>query len=99
MVGASKGALTQLTFEGALSRMFTVMAGELVRPGKLPAAALPAAVVGFLTSVGTEVSLEVRALGVHLLAILIGAGVDDGALLGPGASAPAHSSTRSCKRK
>ena len=46
------------------------MPGQLIRPGKLPQATLPRALVGLLPSVGPLVGLEVGALGVDLATTL-----------------------------
>ena len=99
VIATGEGTLAQLTFEGALTSMFTVVAGEFIGSCEFPTASLPAAVVGLLTSVCTKVSLEMGTLGVHFLAVIIRTGVDDWALLGPGSSTPAHCAAGSCERK
>ena len=57
--------------------MLPLVAGQLVRPGEPPAAALPLADVGLLSCVGPQVGLQVAGLGVRLAAVVEGAGVDD----------------------
>ncbi len=57
--------------------------GQLIRPGEPPPAALEAADVGLLTSVGPHVSLEVAGLAVRLHAPLGGTVVDHELPLGP----------------
>jgi hypothetical protein len=69
VITASKSSVTQMTFEGFAARVFAMMSGELVRSGELPVTSLPAAQVGLLPSVGPLVGLEVRALGVNLVAV------------------------------
>lgn len=49
VVRAREGALAQVTLKGPVSGVLPEVTGQLVRPGKLPAAALPVTVVGFLT--------------------------------------------------
>ena len=49
--------------------MLPVVAGQLVRAGKLPLAAVPGALVGLLPRVGPLVGLQVGALCVDLVAI------------------------------
>ncbi len=93
VVTASERALAQLTLERALSGVLPVVTGQFVGARELPAAALPGAVVRLLPGVRAQVRLEVRALGVHLLAVVVGTGVDDGAFLGPGAAPPPHDAT------
>ena len=58
-----------MTLEGLGASVFPVVPGQLVRPGKLPAAAFPRTLVGFLPSVGSLVSFEVGALGVDLITV------------------------------
>ena len=62
VIAACEGAFTELTLEGTFSGVFTVVASEFIGTSELPPAPLPAAVVGLLTSVGAEVSLQVGAL-------------------------------------
>ena len=58
-----------MTLEWLGASVFPVVPGQLVRPGKLPAAAFPRTLVGFLPSVGSLVSFEVGALGVDLITV------------------------------
>ena len=64
---------------GALERFHSSMlahvSGEFVRPCEFPCAALPCALVRFLSSVGPLMGLEVRALCVDLVAAGVGAAV------------------------
>ena len=66
MVTPGKGPVTQVALEGFAASVFPQVSGQLVRAGKLPVAAFPAAEVGLLSSVGPLVGLQVAALGVHL---------------------------------
>lgn len=75
VVASGEGALAQVALERSVAGMFTVVPRQLVRPGELPAASLPRAVVGFLASVRAEVSLQVRALRVGFRAAWVIAGV------------------------
>jgi len=56
--------------------MLPVMPSQLIRSGKSPAAAFPAAEVRLLTRVRPQVRLEVARLGVRLVACLVAARVD-----------------------
>ena len=60
----------QVALERLLAGVFPVVPGQLIGPGKLPAAALPGAGVRLLSSVGPLVSFQVRALGVDLQTVL-----------------------------
>ena len=62
VIAACEGSFTQLTLEGTFTGVFAVVSGEFIGTRELPPATLPAAVVGLLTSVGAEVSLQVGAL-------------------------------------
>merc|ERR1719242_1843167 len=64
-----------LAVERFVSRVFSLVPGQLVRPGEPPATVLPLTHVGFLPGVGPEVSLEVAGLGVRLAAARVVAGV------------------------
>ena len=66
VVTPGKGPVTQVALEGFAASVFPQVSGQLVRAGKLPVAAFPAAEVGLLSSVGPLVGLQVAALGVHL---------------------------------
>lgn len=69
--------------ERFVARMLPIMARQLVRAGKLPAATRPAALVWLLARMRPQVGLQVARLGVGLIAnIVIGAGVQC-QLLGP----------------
>lgn len=76
MVRASECPLAVWTLEWLHSGMLAHVTGEFVRASKLPVASFPVALVGFLPCVGSLVSFEVGALGVHLAASRIGAPVD-----------------------
>lgn len=49
VVGAGEGPLTQQALVGFLARVFAEVTCQLIRTGKLPAAALPRTVVRLLT--------------------------------------------------
>ena len=66
VVTASEGSVAEMALERLHACVLPVVAGELVRPGELPVAALPAAAVGLLPRVRPLVRLQVRALRVHL---------------------------------
>jgi len=70
VITSRERSCTKLTFERFLSCMFSVMSCQLIGPCELPLAALPRALVRFLTGVGPLVSLQVRALGVYFVTIL-----------------------------
>lgn len=59
VVGPGERPVAQVALEGPVPRVLAVVPGELVRAGELPAAAFPVAVVGLLTCVRPEVSLQV----------------------------------------
>ena len=69
VVTSWKLSLTQVTFEGLWSGVLPVVTGQLIRPGKLPGAAFPRALIGFLSCVGALVGLQVRALGVNFITV------------------------------
>ena len=56
--------------------MFSVVPGELIRPGKFPGAPLPGALIGLLPCVGALVGLEMAGFGVYLVAALEVAAMD-----------------------
>ena len=66
MVGPGEGSLTQLAVERFVPGVFPLVPGQLVRPGKPPAAVLPLADVRLLPGVGPLVSLQMTALSVNL---------------------------------
>lgn len=68
VVGSGEAALTVGTLERLHARVLAEVSCELVGARKLPCAALPHALVGFLTGVRPAVCLQVGALGVHLVA-------------------------------
>ena len=57
MIGARKRSLAQPTPEGSISGVLAVVTRQLVRPGKLPAATLPIALVRLLAGVRSQVRL------------------------------------------
>jgi len=77
VVGSRESPLTQLTLERSVPSVFPLVPGQLVRPSKPPATALPVTDVRLLPGVGPEVGLQVAGLGVGLPAVVEGAGVDD----------------------
>lgn len=54
VVRPGERTLAQVALEGTVSGVFAEMAGQLVRPGELPVATLPTAMVWFLTWERTE---------------------------------------------
>ena len=84
MVRSSKGSLAVGALEGLHSGVLAHVTGQLIRAGKLPVAPFPVALVWFLPSVGPLVSLEVRALGVHLGAARVGTAMHTFVALGLG---------------
>ena len=58
MIWPAERALTELALKGPVAGVLALVAGQLVAACKAPAAALPAAQVGLLTSVGPRVSLQ-----------------------------------------
>lgn len=85
VIGSRKGPFTKSTLERSVSGVLPCVSGELVRSGKLPATTFIRADVGFLASVSSKVSLEMRRLGVGLGTALVRAVVDDLLPLGPDA--------------
>lgn len=65
VVGAGEGSLAQVALERPVSGVFPEVPCELVRPGELPAAAFPVAVIWLFTCVRPHVSFEVGALRVR----------------------------------
>jgi len=49
MVGPGEGALAQMALERSVSGVLAEVTGQLIRTSKLPAATIPAAMVGLLT--------------------------------------------------
>ena len=58
--------MAKMAFKRLCPRMFPVVSGQLIRPGKLPVASFPSALVRLLSGMGAEVGLQVGTLGVHL---------------------------------
>lgn len=75
MVRPGEGSVTALALEGAVARVFSVVTSEFIRSGKLPPAAFPVTVIRLLTCVGSQMRLEMRALGVGFAAARIVTGV------------------------
>lgn len=75
VVGTREGTLTQMALKGSVASVFPVVTSEFIRTCKLPAAALPRAMIRLLSGVGPKVSLEMRALGIRLVAPWVGARV------------------------
>ena len=68
VIRSGKGAIARLALEGAGTCVFPEVSGQLVGAGETPGAPLPAAGVGLFSRVGALVGLQVRALGVDLVA-------------------------------
>lgn len=68
VVGAGEAALAVGALERLDARVLAEVSRQLIRPGELPRAAFPHALVGLLSCVCPAMSLEVGALGVHLVA-------------------------------
>lgn len=68
MVGSGEGPGANGALEGLGTRVFPVVARELVGTGKAPVAAVPRAPVRLLTRVSPEVGFQMGRLGVDLLA-------------------------------
>ena len=83
MVGPGEGPLAHPALEWPVSSVLPHVPGQLIRPRKPPAAALPRAQVGLLSCVGSLVGLEVARLGVRLDAAVNGTGVNDLLPFGP----------------
>ena len=69
MVRSGERPCAEVALEGLEAGVLPVVPGQLVRPGELPLAAFPGALVGLLARVRALVGLQVRALGVDLVAI------------------------------
>ena len=67
MITAGELPRAEMALERLGAGVFPVMPRQLVRPRKLPAAAVPRALVGLLTRVRPLVGLQVRALGVDFV--------------------------------
>lgn len=59
MVRSREAPAAYFTLEGFSSRMFPIVSGQLIRPGKAPEATGPGAQVRFLTGVYPLVGLQV----------------------------------------
>lgn len=94
VVRSGEGPVAHLALEGPVSRVLPVVTGELVRPGKLPAAILPRALVRLLTCVRPQVGLQVRRFGVGLGASFVIARVSWEPLPPPGSPPPPFTSRR-----
>ena len=81
MIGPGKGTFTMGALERFDASVLTVVTGELIRTGKLPSASFPSTFIWLLPSVGPQMSLEVRALRIHLTAARISATVSTLVLL------------------
>ena len=68
VITARELPLAEMALEGLGTSVLPVVPRQLVRPGKLPAAPVPRALVRLLPRVGPLVRLQVRALCVHLVA-------------------------------
>ena len=77
MVGPGECPLAHLALERPVPSVLPHVPGQLVRPGKPPAAPFPAAYVGFLARVRPLVGLQVARFGICLNAAFNGACVDD----------------------
>ena len=55
MVGARESSIAQLAMERFVSRVFPLVSSQLVAPGEPPATVVPAADVGLLPGVGSQV--------------------------------------------
>lgn len=86
MITAGEGTLAEVALEGAVTGVFPVVPGQLVRAGELPPAALPRAVVRLLAGVRAQVGLQVRALRVGLVTPGVGARVVGLAFATPGSA-------------
>lgn len=75
VVRPGEGPVAFLTLERPVTRVLPVVAGELVGTCKLPAAALPVAVVRLLPCVRAVMCFQVGALGVRFPAAHVVAGV------------------------
>ena len=69
VVAAAERPGTEFTLERLLTRVLAVVPRQLVRPGELPLAALPRALVRLLPCVRPLVGFEVRTLRVDLVAV------------------------------
>lgn len=49
MIRSGEGSLAQVALKRPVSRVFSVVTRQLVRPGELPSTTFPTAMVGFLT--------------------------------------------------
>ena len=76
VVRSGKSSITMRAFEWFDPSVFSEVASEFIGAGKLPVAAFPTALVGLFSSVSPLVCLEVRALGVDLVASRIGAAMN-----------------------
>lgn len=56
VVGAGEAAVAHHALERLGTRVLPVVAGQLIRPGKPPVAALPGALVGLLARMSPQVS-------------------------------------------
>jgi len=75
VVAAGKGAVASLADIRAGAGVLAQVACELIGARKLPVAALPGACKGPLACVSARMCLEMRALGVALVAAVVRAGV------------------------
>ena len=87
MIGACKGPLTHPTGVRPHPRVLPHVPPQLVRPGKLPAAALPGARVGLLPSMSSQVRLHMARLLVGLSTRGVGTVVEH---LSKASSLPPH---------
>ena len=88
MVRSGEGTLTEMALERPVPRVLAIVAGELVRAGKLPPTSLPVAAIGFFSSVGAQVGLEMTRLGVGFVTAGVGTGMCRLSLSAPRSSAP-----------
>lgn len=75
VVRPGERSVTALALERAVARVFSVVTCEFIGSGKLPPAAFPVTVIRLLACVGSQMRLEVRALGVGFTAARIVTGV------------------------
>lgn len=76
VVGAGEAAVAHHALERLGTRVLPVVAGQLVRPGKPPVAALPGTLVGLLTRMSPQVSFQMRRLCINFCATIIITEVD-----------------------
>lgn len=88
MIRPGKCAFTKSALKRPISRMLSIMSGQLIRPGKFPATAFPVALVRFLPRVRSQMCFQMRGFSVGFDAASISTGMGGHLFPSPSSSTP-----------